>query len=160
MSSKQYSRALRFYSDVLGLALATLKQRVDQRSYTLSKLVNVILWLARKEIKKLNDNLILIDSTAFQNATTKPPKPGGHQGGQRDIEADGIGHAKRFGQARAHLIDNMVAEPIFLFHHPAFSYTCLQSARFGRASLVLAGDRLKNRLSRRGQKFKNIKEDW
>jgi hypothetical protein len=90
MSSKQDSRALRFYSDVLGLALAMLKQRVDQRSYTLSKLVNVILWLARKEIKKLNDNLILIDSTAFQNATTKPPKPGAIRAGNAILRLTGL----------------------------------------------------------------------
>jgi hypothetical protein len=104
MSSKQDSRALRFYSDVLGLAH-----------------LQYGLWQAGEE-------------TSLANLKT--------------------------AQARAHLIDNMVAEPIFLFHHPAFSYTCLQSARFGRASLVLAGDRLKNRLSRRGQKFKNIKKGW
>ena len=90
MSSKQDSRALRFYSDVLGLALAKLKQRVDQRSYTLSKLVNVILWLARKETKKLNDNLILIDSTAFQNATTKPPKPGAIRAGNAILRLTGL----------------------------------------------------------------------
>lgn len=104
MSSKQDSRALRFYSDVFGPGH-----------------LHYGLWQAGEE-------------TLLANL--------------------------KAAQARVHLIDNMVAEPIFLFHHPAFSYKCLQSARFGRASLVLAGDRLKNRLSRRGQKFKNIKKGW
>lgn len=52
------------------LALSMLKQRIDQRSWALSKVVNFILWLARKEIKKLDDNRILIDSDAFRKAKT------------------------------------------------------------------------------------------
>lgn len=52
------------------LALSMLKQRIDQRSFALSKLVNVILWLARKEVKKLDENRILIDSAAFKQAKT------------------------------------------------------------------------------------------
>ncbi len=50
------------------LALSMLKQRIDQRSYLLSKLVNVILWLGRKEIAKLDENRQLIDSAAFKQA--------------------------------------------------------------------------------------------
>ena len=52
------------------LALSMLKQRIDQRSFILSKIVNFILWLARKEIKKLDENRILIDSAAFKEAKT------------------------------------------------------------------------------------------
>ena len=52
------------------LALSMLKQRIDQRSFILSKIVNFILWLARKEIKKLEENRILIDSAAFKEAKT------------------------------------------------------------------------------------------
>lgn len=52
------------------LALSMLKQRIDQRSWALSKLVNLILWLARKEIKKLDENRILIDTEAFRKAKT------------------------------------------------------------------------------------------
>lgn len=64
---------LDFASDLISrgeLALFMLKQRIDQRSYILAKLVKFILWLARKEIKKLDDNRILIDSEAFQRAKT------------------------------------------------------------------------------------------
>lgn len=64
---------LDFASDLISrgeLALSMLKQRIDQRSYVMSKLVKIILWLARKEIKKLDDNRILIDSAAFQRAKT------------------------------------------------------------------------------------------
>jgi hypothetical protein len=52
------------------LALSMLKQRIDQRSFALSKVVNFILWLARKEIKKVDENRILIDSAAFREAKT------------------------------------------------------------------------------------------
>ena len=52
------------------LALSMLKQRIDQRSFILSKIVNLILWLARKEIKKIDENRILIDSAAFKQAKT------------------------------------------------------------------------------------------
>lgn len=52
------------------LALSMLKQRIDQRSFALSKVVNFILWLARKEIKKIDDSRILIDSEAFKKAKT------------------------------------------------------------------------------------------
>lgn len=52
------------------LALSMLKQRIDQRSFALSKVVNFILWLARKEIKKIDENRILIDSAAFREAKT------------------------------------------------------------------------------------------
>lgn len=52
------------------LALSMLKQRIDQRSFALSKLVNFIMWLARKEVKKLDENRILIDSAAFKEAKT------------------------------------------------------------------------------------------
>ena len=52
------------------LALSMLKQRIDQRSWALSKVVKLILWLARKETKKLDDNRILIDSDAFRKAKT------------------------------------------------------------------------------------------
>ena len=52
------------------LALAILKQSIDRRSWALSKLVAFMLWLGRKEIKKLNDNRILIDSAAFREAKT------------------------------------------------------------------------------------------
>lgn len=52
------------------LALSMLKQRIDKRSWALSKLVNLMLWLGRKEIKKLDDNRVLIDSEAFRKAKT------------------------------------------------------------------------------------------
>lgn len=52
------------------LALSMLKQRIDKRSWALSKLVNLMLWLGRKEIKKLNDSRVLIDSQAFRQAKT------------------------------------------------------------------------------------------
>ena len=52
------------------LALSMLKQRIDQRSWALSKLVNFMLWLGRKEIKKLDENRILIDSEEFRKAKT------------------------------------------------------------------------------------------
>ena len=52
------------------LALSMLKQRIDQRSWALSKVVKLILWLARKEIKKLDENRILIDTEAFRKAKT------------------------------------------------------------------------------------------
>ena len=52
------------------LALAMLKQRIDKRSWALSKLINLMLWLGRKEIKKLNDSRVLIDSQAFRAAKT------------------------------------------------------------------------------------------
>jgi hypothetical protein len=84
LSSKQDSRALRLYSDVLGLAL--------------SKLVNVILWLACKDIKKLNDNRILIDSTAFQNATTKPPKPEAIRAGNAILRLTGLAAPSALGR--------------------------------------------------------------
>lgn len=52
------------------LALTMLKQRIDQRSWALSKVVGLIMWLARKEVKKLDENRILIDSEAFRKAKT------------------------------------------------------------------------------------------
>jgi MPBQ/MSBQ methyltransferase len=52
------------------LALTMLKQRIDQRNWALSKVVNFIMWLARKEVEKLDDNRILIDSDAFRQAKT------------------------------------------------------------------------------------------
>lgn len=52
------------------LALAMLKQRIDKRSWALSKLVNLMLWLGRKEIRKLDDSRVLIDSDAFRKAKT------------------------------------------------------------------------------------------
>ena len=52
------------------LALIMLKQRIDQRSWALSKLVKLILWLGRKEITRLEKNRILIDSEAFRVAKT------------------------------------------------------------------------------------------
>jgi hypothetical protein len=52
------------------LALSMLKQRIDQRSFILSKIVNLILWLARKELSKLEQSRILIDSAAFKEAKT------------------------------------------------------------------------------------------
>lgn len=64
---------LDFAANLVGrgeLALSMLKQRIDQRSFALSKLVNFILWLARKEIKKLDENRMLIDSAAFKKAKT------------------------------------------------------------------------------------------
>lgn len=51
-------------------ALGLLKQRIDQRSFVLSKLVGLILWLARKEIAKLEENRVLIDSDQFRAAKT------------------------------------------------------------------------------------------
>ncbi len=51
------------------LALTMLRQRINQRSKILAAIVNVILWLGRKEIHKLNDSRILIDAKAF--ATNK-----------------------------------------------------------------------------------------
>lgn len=52
------------------LALSMVKHRIDRRSWALSKLVNLMLWLGRKEIKKLNESRILIDSAAFRRAKT------------------------------------------------------------------------------------------
>lgn len=52
------------------LALSMLKQRIDKRSWALSKLISLMLWLGRKEIKKLNDSRVLIDSQAFRAAKT------------------------------------------------------------------------------------------
>ena len=52
------------------LALSMLKQRIDQRSFVLSKIVNLILWLARKKLTKLEQSRILIDSAAFKEAKT------------------------------------------------------------------------------------------
>lgn len=52
------------------LALSMLKQRIDQRSFVMSKIVNLILWLARKELSKLEQSRILIDSAAFKEAKT------------------------------------------------------------------------------------------
>lgn len=52
------------------LALTMLKQRIDQRSFALSKIVSLLLWLARKEIQKLEESRILIDATAFKKAKT------------------------------------------------------------------------------------------
>ena len=64
---------LDFAADLVGrgeLALSMLKQRIDQRSFVLSKVVNFILWLARKETEKIEENRILIDSAAFKEAKT------------------------------------------------------------------------------------------
>lgn len=52
------------------LALSMVKHRIYTRSWALSKLVNLMLWLGRKEIKKLNESRILIDSAAFRRAKT------------------------------------------------------------------------------------------
>ncbi|HAT07756.1 MAG TPA: hypothetical protein DCS39_00710 [Rhodobiaceae bacterium] len=52
------------------LALSMLRQRINQRSVVLSKIVDVILWMARKELTKLQQSRILIDSDAFKEAKT------------------------------------------------------------------------------------------
>ena len=52
------------------LALSMLKQRIDERNWALSKIVKFIVFLARKEIKKLDENRILIDSEEFQRTKT------------------------------------------------------------------------------------------
>lgn len=52
------------------LALSMLRQRINQRSVVLSKIVDLILWLARKELTKLEQSRILIDSDAFKEAKT------------------------------------------------------------------------------------------
>lgn len=52
------------------LALSMLKQRIDQRSFVLSKVVNFFLWVARKEIDIIDENRMLIDSAAFKEAKT------------------------------------------------------------------------------------------
>ena len=66
-------KTLDFGADLISrgeLAMSMLKQRIDQRSRALSAVVKLILWLARKEIKKLDENRILIDSAAFKQAKT------------------------------------------------------------------------------------------
>ena len=52
------------------LGLSMLKQRIDQRNWALSKVVKFILFLARKEIRKLDENRILIDSDEFLRTKT------------------------------------------------------------------------------------------
>ena len=52
------------------LALSMLKQRIDQRNWALSKVVKFILFLAHKEIRKLDENRILIDSDEFLRTKT------------------------------------------------------------------------------------------
>lgn len=62
------TKTLKFAADLVGrgeLALSMLKQRIDQRSTVLAGVVNFILWLARKEIQKVQKSRILIDAEAF-----------------------------------------------------------------------------------------------
>ena len=67
------TKTLQLAADIVGrgeIALAMLKQRIDQRSFLLSAIVNFMLWLGRKEIRKTQNRRILLDAEAFATHKT------------------------------------------------------------------------------------------